>query len=73
MGPTMYLWDFGDGISRESTDALVSHSYLSADTYLLTLTVRTPFSLQHTASYQLSAYKSESRVRSCAGAWPELV
>ena len=65
LAPVMYLWDFGDGSTRETSDVIVSHSYNYADAYLLTLSVQTPFSSSHTASYLLSAYKSKHSLHSC--------
>ena len=59
LAPVVYLWDFGDGTTRETSNVMVSHSYNYADTYLLTLSVQTPSSPSHTESYLLSTYKSK--------------
>lgn len=43
-GPYSYLWDFGDG--NTSAEASPTHTYLAADTYLVTLTVTDSLSEQ---------------------------
>ena len=60
IGPVLYVWDFGDGIIRETRDSLVIHSYVYADTYTVTLSVTTPLSHTQTANYQLITYKSKT-------------
>lgn len=46
-----YLWDFGDGSKGETS--LISHSYTSAGTYTVTLTVTDNGGLKHSVSQKL--------------------
>lgn len=47
-----YLWDFGDGAT--STSATASHSYFTANTYSVTLTVTDPSGASDTANFSVN-------------------
>jgi|GEM_PF-7077624 len=54
-----YLWDFGDNTTSTSINPL-SHSYTTAGTYIITLTVTDALNAQNSATLQINALSGNS-------------
>lgn len=61
VGDVSYVWNFGDGSrTSETRDPIISHTFLTPETYSISLRIIAPYSPADRVTYQLHVYKSKA-------------